>query len=87
MINKKPDAARLDYLKKMRSPEYRKRIKRTTQQLNDYNRDIRGGAISKEDIRSIANFFVDDIRPVNFRTANSNDKPAENILKGSVKMS
>lgn len=50
------------YLKKVNSPIYRKKIKRTVEAITNYNRIVRDNALTKKDIRELADSLIEDIK-------------------------
>ena len=56
------DVVREEYLKKMNSPIYRKKMKRSMQQLLTYNRIVHNNKHEKYELRKIAEYFLEDIK-------------------------
>lgn len=82
--SKKPDAARAEYLKKVSSPNYRRAMKRSMQQMETYNRIARNNALKPHEMRKIAEYFLEDIKsPVFTKTVveKDNDDSVKNALK------
>jgi hypothetical protein len=79
-----PDAVREEYLKKMNSPIYRKKIKRSMQQLLTYNRIVHNNKLEKYELRKIAEYFLEDIKsPVMSRV--TVDQDTDDSLKSVQK--
>lgn len=56
-MNVKQDKTRALYLKKVRSPIYIKKIKRSVELLNIYNKVVRGGKLPHSDILESAIYY------------------------------
>lgn len=82
--SKKTDVVREEYLKKVGSPNYRKAMKRSMQQLETYNRMGRNNSLKSHELRKIAEYFLDDIKSPIF-TKNVVEKDNDDSAKNATK--